>query len=296
MVILRVACDNLYMFKNFELDLTYQRKINHPLAEGDTLFEGSRIKVRKNLIVMGANASGKTTFGKLICVILNFIRGRNMDGSNFGLSTIQYDKKRDATFEIEFVVKNIAYLLKASFRNFNLQEEKVYRQEIYSSYNIKKLREKLNASEPVSTFNADDEKTNLNLGFNSFAFSVSKSNKFEELSDSFGFLFMFSEPNLDLAYTFYNREVNVEFLNKILPKIDNSISGVERIPAKKSDTAKNSYQIIFNNAENLMVSNGDLIFCRSRLSHGTFETVEFISALIICIRSLKLIWRGNLFL
>lgn len=103
MVILRVACDNLYMFKDFELDFTYERKINHPLAEGDTLFEGSRIKVRKNLIVMGANASGKTTFGKLICAILNFIRGRNMDSGNFGLSTIQYDKTKDANFEIEFV-------------------------------------------------------------------------------------------------------------------------------------------------------------------------------------------------
>ncbi len=73
MIILRVACDNFYMFKNFEVDFTYERKNNHYLSENDKLFADSNIKVRKNLIVMGSNASGKTTFGKLLCLILNFI-------------------------------------------------------------------------------------------------------------------------------------------------------------------------------------------------------------------------------
>ena len=29
MIILRSACDNFYMFKNFEVDFTYERKSNH---------------------------------------------------------------------------------------------------------------------------------------------------------------------------------------------------------------------------------------------------------------------------
>ena len=78
MIILRVACDNFYMFKNFEVDFTYERKSNHYLSENDRLFAGSKIKVRKNLIVMGANVSGKTTFGKLLCLILNFIYGKDL--------------------------------------------------------------------------------------------------------------------------------------------------------------------------------------------------------------------------
>lgn len=276
MIIMRVACDNLYMFKNFEIDFTYDRKINHPLAKDDELFEGSRIKVRKNLIVMGANASGKTTFGRLLCVILNFIYGRNLDGSDFELSKIQYDKTKDAFFEVEFVVKNFAYLLKASFRDFNLQEEKVYRQKIYKSYNIKQLRDKLNSSKPVE-FDANEEK--MNLGFNSFIFSVSKLKHFEELNDSFGFLFMLSEPNVELTYTFYNQKVDVEFLNKLLPKVDSSIKSVKRLQVEGEDTETNSYQIGFNNEENLTVSNGNLNSCRQRLSHGTFETIDFIAGL-----------------
>ena len=54
MIILRVACDNFYMFKNFEVDFTYKRKSNHYLSENDRLFAGSKIKVRKNLIVTGS--------------------------------------------------------------------------------------------------------------------------------------------------------------------------------------------------------------------------------------------------
>ena len=280
MVILRVACDNLYMFKNFELDLAYERKVNHPLATNDVLFEGSRIRARKNIIIMGANASGKTTFGKLICAILNFIRGTNLDNEEFSLSRIQYDKTKDASFEIEFVVKDTAYLLKASFRNLNLYKEKVYVQKIHKSYNIKKLREKLNSGKP-ETFDADEK--DMNLGFKSFIFSVSKSNKFKDLNKNFGFLFMFSEPEPSWNYKVFNQEVDVEFLDKLLPKIDNSVKDVKRLQVEGEGKATNSYQISFKNGENLTVVNGDLKYCGNRLSHGTFETIDFLS----CLNALK---------
>ena len=274
-VILRVACDNIYMFKNFELDFTYERRINHPLAKDDELFEGSRIKVRKNLVIMGANASGKTTFGKLLCLILNFILGRYLDDKSLDFSKIQYDKTKDAYFEIEFVVKQTAYLLKASFKDCNLQEEKIYRQEIHKSYNIKKLREKLSTSKPVEEFNADDKE--MNLGFKSFAFSASKPNKFKELTNMIGFWFMFSEPISQIAT--YNNEVDVEFLDNILPEIDNSVRSVKRLQVEGDGTATNSYQISFNNNEELTVSNGDFKSCGYRLSHGTFETIDFVFSL-----------------
>ena len=54
MIILRVACDNFYIFKNFEVDFTYEHKSNHYLSENDILFAGSKIKGRKNLIVIGS--------------------------------------------------------------------------------------------------------------------------------------------------------------------------------------------------------------------------------------------------
>lgn len=32
MILLKVKCDNIYMFKDFEIDFTYERKIKHPLS------------------------------------------------------------------------------------------------------------------------------------------------------------------------------------------------------------------------------------------------------------------------
>lgn len=286
MVILRVACDNFYMFKNFELDLTYSRKVNHPLSKDDELFEGSRIKVRKNLIVMGANAAGKTTFGKLLCAILNFIRGNNLDDQYFSLEKIQYDKSRDASFEIEFFVNGVAYLLKASFRDYNLQQEQVFRQKVYPTYSIQKLRNRLRTSSAIETFDANDKQ--MNIGFKSFAFSVSKPSKFDESVKRLGFWFMLSEPISNA--TVYRSEVDVEFLDKMLPAIDNSVKSVKRLQVEGDSTPTNSYQISFKNNETLTVLNGDLKTCGYRLSHGTFESIDFVFSLSVLRKGLASIF------
>ena len=86
MIITKVSCDNMYMFNNFSLDLTYQKKRKHQLSENDVLFDGSKIKVRKNVIIMGGNASGKTTFGKLLCFISNYIFCGQIEDGSFNIN------------------------------------------------------------------------------------------------------------------------------------------------------------------------------------------------------------------
>ena len=275
MIISRIACDNFYMFKDFTLDLTYEKAIKHSLADGDILFKGSKIKVRKNLILLGANASGKTTFGKLLCMILNFVHGKSLDGDDFKFSEAQYDKKCDSYFEIEFIVDDVAYLVKAHFRNSSLQHEEVRQLKIRPSYNVKKLREKLVSSEPLSLYDADDQK--LNIGFKSFAFSVSKSEKLKDIQDKITFWFLFSTPISRTTQHF--TEVDISFLNKLITVVDNSIKDIKRLCAEGEDKPTNSYQIRFKNGEIVTVPNGNLNICGARLSHGTFETIDFIFSL-----------------
>lgn len=274
MVILRVACDNLYMFKNFEVDFTYERKIQNIFTQNDNVFG---INVRKNLLIMGGNSSGKTTFGKLLCMILNFIYGTVLDDSQFKLQAIQYDKSHDSNFEIEFVVDDTVYLLKAIFKNFVLYREEVRMQPIRKSYGLKKLRERLYSKTPEEEYNADID--GFNVGFRSYAFSVSKNPDSEHLravSKKSGFWFKFSEPLADSLNSLeYSREIDIEFLGKILPEIDTSIAEVVRLDAKGKKT--NSYRIIFKNGEILTVPEGDLNYLGKRLSHGTFEAIDFIS-------------------
>ena len=273
MIILRVACDNFYMFKNFEVDFTYERKSNHYLSENDRLFTGSKIKVRKNLIVMGSNASGKTTFGKLLCMIFNFIYGKDLSDGSFGIPSARYDKSKDSSFEVEFVIDDTAYLLEARFHDDNLHTEKILRQKIYKSYSIQTLRKKLTEGEIIETY---DAVTNLlNIGCKSYAFALSK--KLGDLRKKIGFWFSFSghqpKPSIHLDKT------NIKLLNDILPKIDNSVISVKRltVEGENGESAKtNSYQITFKNKEVLTIPDGDLTRCDKRLSHGTFEAIDFL--------------------
>lgn len=275
MIILRVACDNFYMFKNFEVDFTYERKSNHYLSENDRLFADSKIKVRKNLIVMGSNASGKTTFGKLLCMIFNFIYGKDLGDGSFSIPSARYDKSKDSSFEIEFVIDDTAYLLKACFRNDSLYTEEIFRQKIYKSYSIQTLRKKLAESKPIKPY--DVVKDLFDIGCKSYAFASLK--EFVNLRKKIGFWFSFSE--LPLNSSTYLGETNVKLLNDVLPKIDNSVISVKRLTVEGEDgeSAKTkSYQITFKNNEVLTVPDGDLRRCGDRLSHGTFEAIDFLSA------------------
>lgn len=247
MIILRVACDNLYMFKNFEVDFTYKRKNNHYITENDVLFIDSKIKVRKNLIIMGSNASGKTAFGKLLCLIFNFIKGKDLNDGPFNISLIQYNKCKDSSFEIEFVIDDTAYLLKVQFRNGNLYTEELFKQKIYRSYSIQTLRKKLVNSKPISFFNIVND-----IGCKSC------SKELINLRKKITFLFSFSE--FSLCH-------NIKLLNNVLPKIDNRILSVKRL------TNTDSIQINFKNNKTLIVSNNNF---GNKLSRGILETIHFL--------------------
>ena len=73
MIILKLKLDNIYGFKDFELDLTYPKKIVNSIIENEHLAGFPNFRYKKVVILMGANASGKTTLGKAIKDISEFI-------------------------------------------------------------------------------------------------------------------------------------------------------------------------------------------------------------------------------
>ena len=274
MIILRVACDNLYMFKNFEVDFVYERRNNHWLSEKDKLFVGSNIKVRKSLIIMGANASGKTTFGKLLCMIFNFVHGSDLSNGSFNIPSAHYDKSADSSFEVEFVIEDTVYLLRAFFNNYGLHKEEVFSQKIYKTYTIQTLRKKLKSSKPIKVY--ESEGNELSMGYKSYAFALSR--EFISIRKKIGFWFNFSEQPLNSSIVV---ETSIKFLNDVLPRIDNSVVSVRRLSIE-GETGESfrtsSYQINFKNGTFLTVPDGDLSRCDERLSHGTFEAMDFLSA------------------
>ena len=76
MIFLNIKIDNFYMFDDFNLDLTYPRMIKNSLIKNEKLPFSNSINVKKTNILMGGNASGKTTLGKILLQIQHILQGK----------------------------------------------------------------------------------------------------------------------------------------------------------------------------------------------------------------------------
>ncbi len=73
MVIMNIQLDNLLLFNDFSLNLSYPKKPVHSSIESEHLTGRSNFRYKKLVILMGANATGKTALGKTLMAIFNFI-------------------------------------------------------------------------------------------------------------------------------------------------------------------------------------------------------------------------------
>lgn len=102
MILMNFKADNLYLFKDFELKLSYPKKIvNSGIAE-ENLENYPNFRYKKTLIVMGANATGKTRLGKVLMGIFNFIEKRE----SIHLTQMIEDTSKPAAFTIDIVLND----------------------------------------------------------------------------------------------------------------------------------------------------------------------------------------------
>ena len=281
MVFLSIYADNVYMFRDFCLDFTVQRRSSHFLSQNDALFDGSVISVRRKLLILGGNASGKTTFARLLCAIQNYLIGREMS-KYLNLIEKIYDPNRPGIIKAEFALKNVAFSIECEFDTKGVIRESLRRVEIFPTYSTAKLREKLYSSKPVDSYDRRDSGTGtistiVDSGLISYLlFKPENKSYLDKFRRETAFSYIFS----DYASNQNSEKLQLtqETLNKIVPHIDNS---VERIVALKSEDPaiiSNSYMIVFKNGTKLTIPDGDLKNAdRTRLSHGTYEILQFLN-------------------
>lgn len=73
MIFTKLHLKNWYSFKDCELDLTYPKKIKNNTIPYEFLENFPNIRVKRLVLISGANASGKTSFTKIIYAIKEFI-------------------------------------------------------------------------------------------------------------------------------------------------------------------------------------------------------------------------------
>ena len=77
MVVLQLTLNNIYGFDDFNINFTYPKKIVNSFIEGENLEGRERFRYKKAVILMGANATGKTSLGKALLRIFNYMSNGN---------------------------------------------------------------------------------------------------------------------------------------------------------------------------------------------------------------------------
>lgn len=73
MVILNIKLNNLLLFHDFSMNLSYSKKPVRSTIENEHLEGRNNFRYKKLIVLMGANATGKTALGKVLMGIFNFI-------------------------------------------------------------------------------------------------------------------------------------------------------------------------------------------------------------------------------
>ena len=118
MIIMRVRADNVLCFNDFDINMSYPKKIvNSPIAN-EYLSERSNFRYKKINILMGGNATGKTSLGRLLMQFMNYFK----DGTVARFTDMISDCSKEAYLNIDFVTKHLRlyrFTFRAGARNDN---------------------------------------------------------------------------------------------------------------------------------------------------------------------------------
>ena len=97
MIVLNLQLNRIYGFDDFEISFSYPKKVVNSIIDDEYLEGRERFRYKKAVILMGANATGKTSLGKALLKIITYI--------NTGNSAVLYDmvSGNTASFTIDFV-------------------------------------------------------------------------------------------------------------------------------------------------------------------------------------------------
>lgn len=251
MIILNLEADNLLSFKEFKLNFSYPKKIVNSTIKEEYFKTKQNFRYKKVIILMGANASGKTSIGKLLLSILNFINKKEAEKI---LRHIK-DLEKEAYFSIDFALnEDYLYRVSCKIKNKEINLE-VFKAKINITDSYEKCCEKL---KPILL----DEKNLSNNPSNNYI------TKLEKLPD-YGWLFTFpgdAESRCSLIKDDMG-VLEIGILENVLKTLDTSITKVE-----KSNEVENSYIIRSVNGD-VFVQNGE-IKENNLLSSGTKAGIE----------------------
>ena len=242
MIVLNLELDNLFGFEDFKINFSYSDNTKNSSIKDEFLKDRPNFKYKKVNILLGANATGKTSVGKAMMAIFNFLNRKE-------ISTVtQYIRniKEKMTFSMDFILdgKNILYRANMEYKRID-ENEKVdlalYKADILKEDSYETTLDKF-------------EKVNLeNENY------IETLEKLERVS---GWLFTYPDQGSNFLKT-NNEIMDKKVFENILKTLDPSIEEV-----RKLDGVKNSYVLTLK-GEDIIIQDGEFVKKNKILSSGT---------------------------
>lgn len=304
MILTKIHINNWYSFVDCELDLTYARKIPESTIQYEYLYGFENIRFKRVIILTGANASGKTSFAKIILSIRNFINDKKI--SSFFLEGM--NKNNDnLEFNVEFIDKaptkiedknlnnitsyNHLHSLKVQIFKLNKDIDEYKYKFIYKSVEIKKtdsieklrkILEKYDGTQRIKLRNS------LYLSnFDDYTSDESKKSlfDFENISFNVGWNFLYNDLS-DARKLELPEKTDKDILEPILKTFDPSITSVKEA-TEKGESEVNGFFINFHNNDKIYLGSDGKIDSSKRylLSLGTYEAIKIASFISVVVDS-----------
>ena len=240
MIVLNLELDNLFGFEDFKINFSYPKKVENSSIKDEFLKDRSNFRYKKVNILLGANSTGKTSIGKAMMAIFNFLNKKEI----IAISQYIRNIKKEISFSIDFILdgKNILYRANLKYKKENEKIDlDLYKADILKNDSYETTIEKFKK---------------LNLENESY---IEVLDKLKKVS---GWLFTYPEQGSNFLKS--NSEVmDVKIFENILKTLDPSIEKV-----RKLDEVKNSY-ILTLKGEDLIIQDGEFVKKNNILSSGT---------------------------
>ena len=251
MIVMNLMLDNIYGFDNFEINFSYPRKGNNNFINDEFLAGRDNFRYKKLNIIMGGNATGKTTFGKALMSILNFIGKKEM----VHIERIINNKSKAALFTIDFVLSDADNVYKLYRVDTKIYEDenvfvKVYCTEIKTNDSYENCVEKLQL--------IGDEDDNYVTSL-------------EKITEGFDWFFSYPEETVKFNMK-EDEELYLKVLQAILRTLDPSIKEVVTL-----QEVEHSYIIRLENKD-VILQEGQVVN-NELLSSGTKNGIDIAKIL-----------------
>lgn len=253
MVLMSIYLDNIYMFNDFKVDFSYPKKIVNSTIKDEFLTNKPNFRYKKVNVIMGTNATGKTSLGKAMMKIFNFINRKQFQV----LEEMKCDSDEVLKFSIDYVNSsdnNFLYRVECEYNSVDNIKLVIYKAKIGKLDSYEKAVEKLKKI-------SDD---NLSFIENLAKIKVE------------GWSFNFPEDN-------YFNIIDTKIFNTVLKTLDSNIDKVI-----KSKETEGSYIVKFKKLKykDIIIQHGKIID-NSVLSTGTQSGINIASIITAIYKNLN---------